>query len=284
MTSAGLSLLGSALLSFGVVFAALIAGTLLKEPLRDLVVRYHDRMDDDLRFVQSKYTGRQAVLAQAGGSAALLVFSLVFGHASWLSLLPMIWLVPRGLLGRERILRVVEIDSQVDTWLVLLANALRASPALGDAMASSARLVPQPLSAELQLALREYHLGAPLDVALRTMVNRLKSRTVNVAIGALRIARNTGGNLPETLETSAAALREIARLEGVVRTKTAEGKAQSTVVAAMPFPLIGLLNYMNPKLLEPLFGTAYGYAILGGAFLLWLVALLWARKIFDVDI
>jgi tight adherence protein B len=284
MTSAGLRLLGSVLLSFGVVFAVLSACALLKDPLRDLVVRYHDRMDDDLRFVQSKYTGRQAVIAQAGGSTALLVFSLVFGHASWLSLLPMIWLVPRGLLGRERILRVVEIDSQVDTWLVLLANALRASPALGDAMASSARLVPQPLSTELQLALREYQLGAPLDVALRTMVNRLKSRTVNVAIGALRIARNTGGNLPETLETSAAALREIARLEGVVRTKTAEGKAQSTVVAAMPFPLVGLLNYMNPKLLEPLFGTAYGYAILSGAFVLWLVALLWARKIFDVDI
>ena len=42
-----------------------------------------------------------------------------------------------------------------------------------------------------------------------------------------------------------AALREIARLEGVVRTKTAEGKAQAMVVAVMPFPLIGLLNYLN---------------------------------------
>jgi tight adherence protein B len=284
MTTASLGLASSVLLSFGVVFSLLLSAFALKEPLRALVTRYHDRMDEDLRFVQSKYTGRQGVIAQAGASLLLLLVSLLLGHASWLSLLPVIWLVPRGLLGRERLLRVVQIDSQVDTWLLLLANALRASPALGDAMASSARLVPEPLAAELQLALREYNLGAPLDVALRTMVNRLKSRTVNVAIGALRIARNAGGNLPDTLEISAAALREIARLEGVVRTKTAEGKAQSTVVAAMPFPLVGLLNYLNPKLLEPLFSTAYGYTILLGAFVLWGAALLWARKIFDVDI
>jgi len=284
MSTAGLRLASSVLLSFGVVFSVLCGSIVLKRPLRDAVTRYHNKLDDDLRFIQSKYTGRQALMAQAGSSAGLVVFSMLVHNVAWMTLLPVVWLVPRGYLGRERLLRIVQIDSQVDTWLVILANSLRASPALGDAMASSARLVPSPLSDELKLALREYQLGAPLDVALRTMVTRLKSRTVNVALGALRIARNTGGNLPDTLETSAAALREIARLEGVVRTKTAEGKAQSMVIAAMPFPLVGLLNYLNPDLLKPLFNTPYGYVILAAAFTLWVAALLWSRKIFDVDI
>ena len=88
------------------------------------------------------------------------------------------------------------------------AVLVRTTPSLGEAIESCAKLMPAPLSQELDLALNEYHLGAPLDVALKTMSTRLKSRTMNVALGTLRIARNTGGNLPDTLEISAAALAE----------------------------------------------------------------------------
>jgi tight adherence protein B len=253
-------------------------------PVTHAIAGYVARVEWDLRFIRADITGKQAVLAQVVLSLGLVAGSVATGNWLWSSLVPVVLGVPQGLIARRRLLRVVALDTQVDTWLVILANALRATPALGEAMASSARLVSSPLSDELELVLREYQLGAPLDVALRTMVVRLKSRTVNVALGTLRIARNTGGNLPDTLEISAAALREIARLEGVVRTKTAEGKAQAMVVAVMPFPLIGLLNYLNPNLLAPLFNTLEGYGLLFGAFLLWLTAVFWARHILDVDI
>jgi tight adherence protein B len=272
------------LLSFGVVFTLLLSVSAAHGPVGRVFGAYVERVDWDLRFVKSDISGRTAVIAQAVVSVGLITWSFATGNWLWISLVPLVIALPKGLIARKRILRVVALDQQVDTWLVILANALRATPALGEALASSARLVASPLSDELSLVLREYQLGAPLDVALRTMVVRLKSRTVNVALGTLRIARNTGGNLPDTLETSAAALREIARLEGVVRTKTAEGKAQAAVVAVMPFPLVGLLNYLNPNLLGPLWVTLEGYGILFVSFVLWLSAVLWARKILNVDI
>jgi len=277
-------IVASVLIAFGTVFSAWLSASAATGPVARLFRSYFVRLDWDLRFLKSTVTARQAIGLQVLGSAALLALAVVRDQWTWATLIPVVCFVPQGLIARKRILRIVALEGQIDTWLVILANSLRATPALGEALASSARLVPPPLSDELQLALREYQLGAPLDVALRTMVVRLKSRTVNVALGTLRIARNTGGNLPETLEVSAAALREMARLEGVVRTKTAEGKAQSVVVAAMPFPLIGLLNYLNPKLLEPLWNTLEGYGLCFVAFLLWLVALFWSRKILDVDI
>jgi tight adherence protein B len=284
MTSWFVQLLACVLLAFGTVFSVMLAVSAASGPVASLFGDYVDRVDWDLRFIRADISGKQAVIAQAVCSCVLIGGSLATGNWLWSSLVPVVLGMPRGLIARQRLLRVVALDAQVDTWLVILANALRATPALGEAMASSARLVSSPLSDELQLVLREYQLGAPLDVALRTMVVRLKSRTVNVALGTLRIARNTGGNLPDVLEISAAALREIARLEGVVRTKTAEGKAQAMVVAVMPFPLIGLLNYLNPNLLAPLFNTLEGYGLLFGAFLLWLTAVFWARNILDVDI
>jgi tight adherence protein B len=279
-----LQLAGSTLLAFGAVFAAFLLVSAATGPVARALASYHAQIDWDLRFVKADFNGKQAIWAQAIVCALLIVATVVRDQWLYLSLTPVVIFLPQGILAQKRIKRVVVLEAQVDSWLVILANALRATPALGEALASSARLVASPLSDELSLALREYQLGAPLDVALRTMVSRLKSRTVNVALGTLRIARNTGGSLPDTLETSAAALREMARLDGVVRTKTAEGKAQATVVAVMPFPLVGLLHYLNPKLLAPLWVTLEGYGILAVASVLWLLAVMWARKILDVDI
>jgi tight adherence protein B len=279
-----LQLAGSMLLAFGGVFGVYLLVSAASGPVANALRDYHAQLEWDLRFLKADINGRQAIWAQGLICAALIAATVVRDQWLYVSLAPLVLYLPQGMLARKRMLRVVALETQVDSWLVILANALRATPALGEALASSARLVASPLSDELSLVLREYQLGAPLDIAMRTMVVRLKSRTVNVALGTLRIARTTGGNLPDTLETSAAALREMARLDGVVRTKTAEGKAQATVVAVMPFPLVGLLNYLNPKLLEPLWITLEGYGILAGAGVLWLLAVFWARKILDVDI
>jgi tight adherence protein B len=279
-----MQIVGSTLLAFGAVFTVYLLVSAATGPVARALGAYHGQLEWDLRFLKADFNGKQAIWTQALLSVGLIAATVIRDQWLYLSLVPPVLYLPQGLIANKRMLRVVALDAQIDTWLVILANALRATPALGEAMASSARLVSSPLSDELELVLREYQLGAPLDVALRTMVVRLKSRTVNVALGTLRIARTTGGNLPDTLETSAAALREMARLDGVVRTKTAEGKAQATVVAVMPFPLVGMLNYLNPKLLAPLWNTLEGYGLLSGAFVLWLMAVLWARKILDVDI
>lgn len=279
-----LPLLASVLTSFGVCFAAALALSTAHTPMADAFRGHRRILDGDLRFVRSRLDAQRVLALQASTCAGLLALALTKEWWLLLTFCPLVLVLPRALLGKKRAERVTAIDAQVDTWLVILANALRATPSLGEAIASSARLVPAPMCEELDLVLNEYQLGAPLDVALRTMSDRLRSRTINVALGTLRIARNTGGNLPETLEISAAALREIARLEGVVRTKTAEGKAQATVIAVIPFPMIGILNYLNPSLLAPLWTTLTGYMLLAVAFMLWLVAILWARKILAVDV
>ena len=76
----------------------------------------------------------------------------------------------------------------------------------------------------------------------------------------------------------------MARLEGVVRTKTAEGRAQAVLVAVIPAPLLWLLQSMNPNLFDPLWSTTRGHLLVGVAIALWASALLWARRIVAVDV
>ena len=132
--------------------------------------------------------------------------------------------------------------------------------------------------------LNETRLGMPLDRALDELGARVGSPTLHASLMTLRLARSAGGELSATLENAAASLREMLRLEGVIRTKTAEGRAQSLLIALIPAPLVGLLDSISPELLQPLWSTSRGHAIVAGALLLWLSAIVLARKITAVEI
>jgi tight adherence protein B len=165
-----------------------------------------------------------------------------------------------------------------------VANALMASPSLGEAIASTTTLVPSPISEEVDVLVKEYELGTPLDRALDNLAARISSQTLSGTVLALKVARKSGGNLPEMLENAAGALRELARLEGVVRTKTAEGKAQAFVIGLIPIPMVGGIHLMAPRFFEPLASTFLGNLIVVGAAAMWATAILLARKILAVDV
>lgn len=238
-----------------------------------------------LSFVRSPHRGAHVASLQAAVVAVLLGVGCATGL--WpLSMVAaaMVAVLPVVLLKRAQMERVTQIESQLDTWLLVLANALKAMPALGEAMASSVPLVGGALGEELAVALREHALGSPLNVALRTMATRVGSQPLAVAATTLEIARRTGGALSETLESSAASLREIARLEGVVRTKTAEAKSQAWVISFVPAVVTAMLHHTNPEVIDTLIHSPRGHVVLAVAVAMWVGAIASAIKILDVDV
>ena len=88
---------------------------------------------------------------------------------------------------------------------------------------------------------------------------------------------------PNTSEIEGS-LREMQRLEGVVRTKTAEGKAQLYVLAVFPAGITYALHKLSPGYFDPLTENLIGYIVLSLAIALWIGSILMARKILNVDI
>ena len=126
-------------------------------------------------------------------------------------------------------------------------------------------------------------VGSTLDQAVLFMAGRIGSRRVDSALSAL-IGRQIGGNLPKILDTTAGSLREMARLEGVVRTKTAEGKAQLWVLAVFPIVLMLAFNAVKDGYFDPLTQSVTGYVVVTMALVFWVASLVVARRILDVDI
>jgi tight adherence protein B len=253
--------------------------------LRRRWAEYVATLDREVRFLMLKTTGQKIAFGQLAALAAVPVVAFALEDLIFVLLLPFIVIAPIFWLRRQHDERVRILEETLDSWLLMLANALKASPSLGEALQSSAKLMRAPMSEELDLVIKEMKLGTPLDQAVLNMSTRIKSRLISSSLATILVGRQTGGDLPQILEQSASTLREMARLEGVVRTKTAEGKMQAIVLAAIPFVLLFALHQVDNTWLTPLFNGGFlGTAVIALATVLWVAALFLARKILSVDI
>lgn len=191
---------------------------------------------------------------------------------------------PAYYIERMRQKRVEQIEEQIDGFILALANALKSTPSIGDAFRSVAGIIPNPLRQEVELANKEMRVGSTLDQALLLMASRVGSRQLDTALSAVLVGRQVGGNLPKILDTIAQSLREMKRLEGVVRTKTAEGKMQLWVLAIFPFGLVFMINAVSPGYFDPMTQSVIGYILVVIASLFWIASLVVARKILSVDL
>jgi tight adherence protein B len=246
--------------------------------------RYVMLLEAKLRSMYNWTSGASIAALQAGAILACFTLHVALRLPAWWLLAVAAALLPPWWIERMRVKRVLAIEAQVDAFLLALSNALRATPSIGDAFFSVGALLSDPIREEIATAIKEMRFGATLDQALLLMASRVGSRQLDSALSAILIGRQVGGNLPKILDSTAASLREMVRLEGVVRTKTAEGKVQVWVLAFVPLVLILALNIVDPGHFNALTESVIGYLIVVLAVLFWGAALVVARKILQVDI
>jgi tight adherence protein B len=185
---------------------------------------YAEDLERLVRLMYMPTTGVKIAQQQLAAAVGSAVLAFLMGETILLLFTVGAVILPKIMLEDKLAKRRKSIDDVLDSFLVALANALKVSPSLGDALRSTAILIRGPIKEDVEYALKEYNLGTPLDQALMNMATRIDSRTFSSAMATLLIGRQTGGDLPKILERSAATLREMARLEGVVRTQDRRGQ------------------------------------------------------------
>jgi tight adherence protein B len=253
-------------------------------PIERLFENYAARLDRHSNFLLMRWSGARFARAQLLVCLAVLGLLAVTRSPVFALLGLAAAAAPPFLLWKRHIARVAQLERQLDTWLLMLANALKATPSVGEAIESTVALVPRPFSEEVDLLVKEIRLGTPLNRAINTLARRINSTPISGALATILVARQTGGDLPRTLERASAALREAARLEGVLRTKTAEGRGQVLVLASVPFVLCVIIAWLDRSWFDPMLNHQVGKAILGACSVVWTFATLWAHHIAKVDL
>lgn len=246
--------------------------------------RYLDYLSQRLR--------RLHIFGQASRIAnAQIVLTFVIAALTAMNALPYWYLAllltvfgPALAIERRSRERVARIESQADAFCLALANALKSSGSIGAALETAAALMDGPIAEEMHLAVKETRLGRSLGEALEAVGPRAGSQKLATVLGAVLIGRQVGGNLPKVLEMTATTLREMERLEGVVRQKTAEGKMQLWGMALAPPAICLAIHKMDPLFFQPLTTTTIGYLSLATAMIIYAAGLIVARKVMVVDV
>ncbi|MDB5216385.1 MAG: Flp pilus assembly protein TadB [Myxococcaceae bacterium] len=173
----------------------------------------------------------------------------------------------------DLIKRRAKIDDQAHGFALALANALKATASIGDAMRGATDVTAAPLKQELQTVLRQVGVGSTMEEALLALSTRVQSTALDVVVSALLIGRQTGGDLPRILEGTASSLRDLKRLEGLTDKVTRSAKQSLAVSAAVTAGIAIMLPRMFPGFLDPLKNTLKGQIYAGQMILVYLLAL-----------
>ena len=284
LESLPLLILAAACLVVGCGLITYSALSLEDTPVRRLFLRYAGRLDRHSGFLLMSQSGREIARMQVIAGAPVAAFSIVARSPGLALVAVAIFAIPPFVLWKRHEARVAQLERQLGTWLLMLTNALKATSSVGEAIASTVALVPKPFSEEVDLLVKEIRLGAPLDRAVSALARRINSTVVSGALSTIIVARRTGGDLPKTLERASAALRESARLEGVLRTKTAEGRGQVTVLASVPFVLCVIIAWLDRSWFDPMIHHPIGKGILLSCAGAWIFATGWAHHIIKADL
>lgn len=169
--------------------------------------------------------------------------------------------------------RRAKIDDQAHGFALALANALKATASIGDAMRGATDVTAAPLKQELQTVMRQVGVGSTMEEALLALSARVQSTALDVVVSALLIGRQTGGDLPRILEGTAASLRDLKRLEGLTDKVTRSAKQSLAVSAFVTAAIAFMLPRMFPGFLDPLKQTLKGQIYAGQMIGVYLLAL-----------
>lgn len=185
---------------------------------------------------------------------------------------------------RKKKKRIYEFERKFPDALDMLTNALRAGMALNGAIQVVSEESPDPVGKEFGILFEENRLGLDMKEALQKLAGRVESAELRLFVTAVIIQRETGGNLAEILQGTAAVIRDRFRILGDVRSMTAQARLSGLVLTALPLGMAAFIMTVAPEYLKGLADDPAGPYMIGGALFLQIAGFLIMQRIVDIKV
>ena len=205
-----------------------------------------------------------------------VVLSVIFGVIAGST--PYLYLYIR------REMRFRKCDSLLPDAVDLMARGLRAGHAVPAVLEMVGREIAEPLAGEFRILHEEQNLGLPLRDAMLNLVDRVPRDDMRFLATAVLLQKETGGNLAQILDKTAALARERGRLYGQLRIYTAQGRITGWILCIAPFIMFGVLSAVNWKYERVLFTNPTGLKVIYVGLAMMLAGVLIIRKIIDIKV
>jgi len=192
--------------------------------------------------------------------------------------------VPMIVLRRLKNRRDERFGVQLVDALMNMGNSLKAGFSLPQSFLLIEREMDNPISQEFRLLNQELQMGLPLEEGLGHLYQRMPSEDLDLLITSIVISRDLGGNLTEVFDNIAKTIRDRHIIEGKIRALTAQGKLQGIIMVLLPFVVGIAVHIVDPALMEPLYQTEAGWAVIVVLILMIVAGYFWIRKIVAIDV
>ncbi|KRF45512.1 type II secretion protein F [Terrabacter sp. Soil811] len=180
--------------------------------------------------------------------------------------------------------RARKFEAQLPQILLLISTSLRSGFGLPQALDAVARDAAEPAGKEFSRALAETRIGTDISDALERVADRMESTSMHWTVMAIRIQREVGGNLADTLRTTAGTLRERESLHRQVATLSAEGRLSAYILVALPIFIFIYMTRVNYEYVSLLWTTTVGLFMCVGGLISLGVGIVWMRQVVKIEV
>ncbi|GGN09529.1 hypothetical protein GCM10009721_41780 [Terrabacter tumescens] len=180
--------------------------------------------------------------------------------------------------------RASKFEAQLPQILLLVSTSLRSGFGLPQALEAVARDAAEPAGKEFSRALAETRIGTDISDALERVGHRMESTSMHWTVMAIRIQREVGGNLAETLRTTAGTLREREALHRQVKTLSAEGRLSAYILIALPIFLFFYMLRVNYEYVALLWTTTPGLFMSISGLVALGIGIVWMRQVVNIEV
>ena len=170
--------------------------------------------------------------------------------------------LPPYFVNRKMARRLVQFESQLSEALVMISNCLKSGLTFQQAMGNIASEMPDPISREFGRTMREINLGSSVETAMANLAERVKSTDLSLAVSAIQIQRQVGGNMVELLDNISETIKDRIKIKNEIKVLTASGRTSGMIIGLLPLGLAGVLMLINPEYIASFFSSQMGAMML----------------------
>ncbi len=192
--------------------------------------------------------------------------------------------IPIVIVRRLEFARRKKFASQLVDGLMILSSSLKAGLSLLQSFEELAQEMPNPISQEFSLVIRQMQMGVSLEEAITKLKKRMRLDELDMVVTAMIVARETGGDLTATFSRVIYAIQERNKLIGRVNALCVQGKLQGAIMSILPI-VFGLFVYkVNPDFFDVFLKDNFGRTLLIYAVASEILGIIFIRKLSRIDI
>lgn len=191
---------------------------------------------------------------------------------------------PYFYLGRRSKKRKLKFLGQLADMAQMMGNSMRAGFSILQSMEMVSQEGPSPSKEEFERVITEVKLGLPLDQALDHLLARMPSEDLGLAVVAINVQRQVGGNLAEILMVIAKTVRERVRFQRDIRALTAQARYSSYIITGLPIAVAFVINLIDRPYESYLYTSSLGHLMIGAAILMLGVGFFFLSRIANIEV